>query len=171
MCSYTSSSQVYTDEEPAEETGTFWDGGYIATRLMPNKFKYANCRNTGTLAGDLAETNFVLFLTKMESLFERDFQIVPKTNILMKFNLIPMTDNKGNNFVSWIFIRPWFPALSLGHLQEPNTYERVRVKRSRHVWLLFSHFRHCTAGLKKLMRVTIDKQMKMQYINRIIECI
>lgn len=26
-----------------------------------NKFKYANCWNTGTLAGDLPETNFVLF--------------------------------------------------------------------------------------------------------------
>ena len=27
-------SQVYTDEEPDEETGTFLDGGYIAMHLM-----------------------------------------------------------------------------------------------------------------------------------------
>ena len=29
--------------------------------------EYANCRNTGSLAGDLAETYCVLFMTKTES--------------------------------------------------------------------------------------------------------
>ena len=33
---------------------------------------------------------------------------------------------------------------------------------------LVSLFRLCTAGLKNLMRLMIDKQMKMQYIYRII---
>ena len=42
-------------------------GGYIATHLLHLLLsKYANCRNTGTLPGDLAGTNFVLFLTKFE---------------------------------------------------------------------------------------------------------
>ena len=35
---------------------------------------------------------------------------------------------------------------------------------------LVSLFSICTAGLKNLMRFTIDKQMKMQYIYRIINC-
>ena len=42
--------------------------GYIATRLFwPDNYEYANCRNTVSLAGDLAETYFVLFMTKFES--------------------------------------------------------------------------------------------------------
>ena len=36
---------------------------------------------------------------------------------------------------------------------------------------LVSLFRLCTAGLKNFMRVTIDKQIKMQYIKRIVDCI
>ena len=48
------------------------NGGFIATRLMfllflTGKFNYANCRNTVTLEGDHAWSNFVLFLTKFES--------------------------------------------------------------------------------------------------------
>ena len=35
---------------------------------------------------------------------------------------------------------------------------------------LASLFRLCTASLKIFMRVTIEKQMKMQYIKRIIDC-
>ena len=34
-----------------------------------------------------------------------------------------------------------------------------------------SLFRLCTAGLKNLIEVTINKQIKMLYIKRIIDCI
>ena len=49
-----------------------FNGGFLATRLMlllflTGKFYYAYCRDTGTLAGDHAGTDFVLFLTKFES--------------------------------------------------------------------------------------------------------
>ena len=46
------------------------------------QINYANCRNTGTLAGDLAGNNFVRFLTRLNPiLFERNVQIVLMTNI------------------------------------------------------------------------------------------
>ena len=50
----------------------FLDGGYIAARFMlvltwQSNYVNTNCRNTETLAGDLAETSVVPFLTKIES--------------------------------------------------------------------------------------------------------
>ena len=40
---------------------------YCCCFFWPHNYEYANCRNTGSLAGDLAETYFVLFMTKIES--------------------------------------------------------------------------------------------------------
>ena len=40
-------------------------GARFAERNTDN-YEYANCRNTGSLAGDIAETYFVLFMTKIE---------------------------------------------------------------------------------------------------------
>ena len=43
----------------------------------------AICRNTGTLTGDLATTNFVLFLTKFESyIFEKEFSNCSNDNYI-----------------------------------------------------------------------------------------
>ena len=50
------------------------------------------------------------------------------------------------------------------------SHQWVRVKRpvSSAIPHVISLFRFCTAGLKNLIRVTINKLMKMQYINGII---
>ena len=50
--------------------------------FWPDKFNYANCRNTGTIAGDPAENNFVILLRLNPAFFERDFQIFLMTNII-----------------------------------------------------------------------------------------
>ena len=82
----------------------------------PGKFNYANCRNTGTLAGDLAATKFVLFLTKIESyIIWKEF--LNCSNDKLKFKFISITARKCNTFshqYSYGFW-PWFPAPSLGH--------------------------------------------------------
>ena len=120
-----------------------------------------------------------LWLRLNSVLFERDFKCVLMTNVLLKFNFIPITNDICPIFVSLIFIWPWFPALSLGDLynccivsltplsagQTIATYVTSAIPR------LVSLFSLCTAGLKTLTRLTIGKQMKMQYIYRIINCI
>ena len=45
----------------------FWPGKKPSYLKIQRPLNYANCRNTGTLDGDFAGTNFVLFLTKIES--------------------------------------------------------------------------------------------------------
>ena len=52
----------------SHEKQTFLDGGYIATRLLiAVAFSDLIIMNMIIAAGDLAETNFVLFMTKIES--------------------------------------------------------------------------------------------------------
>ena len=59
------SSEFLKPDFTSKKDSLFLDGGYIAMRLfLPdniNYYEYANYRNTGSLAGDLAETYFVLF--------------------------------------------------------------------------------------------------------------
>ena len=48
----------------------FLDGGYIHVAVAFSDLIIMNmliCRNTGSLAGDLADTYFVLFMIKIES--------------------------------------------------------------------------------------------------------
>ena len=68
------------------------------------------------------------------------------------------------NFVSLIFIRPWFPALSLGDcfVNECASNDRVVCDFGYPAFSLA--FYTAQLILKNLMRLTIDKQMKMQYI-------
>ena len=102
--------------------GCFLDGGYIAMRLYcccffwPDNYEYANCRNTGSLAGDLAETYFVLFMTRIEyCIIWKGFSMCSNDKCFTEIQFYANTLEYMQNFVSLIFIWPWFPALSLGY--------------------------------------------------------
>ena len=95
-----------------------------------DKYNYANCRNTATLAKDpwldiLHRLFFPFFvwLRVNPALFERNFQIVFMKNIWLKSNVISITDSKWQtvfhqySYDFWL----WFPALSLGHLHNCST--------------------------------------------------
>ena len=79
---------------------------YIATclKLLPGT-EYANCGNTGTLAGDLAE------MTKIEScIIQRDFLCVLIINVLLNFNFMPITNSICKMFIN-NHTDPGFPRL------------------------------------------------------------
>ena len=104
------------------------------------------------------------------------FQFVLMTNIWLKFKFMSITDSKCKtmfhqySYGFWI----WFPVLSLGHLHNCwIVHISLTPMSAGQSIAIFPPFSLCTTGLKVLMRVTIDKQMKMQYItcNRVINSI
>ena len=72
---------------------------------------YAVCRNTGTQAADVAETDFVLFLTKIEScIILNGISNFSNENYLMELKFTSISDSKCETmFYQYsYFFRPWF---------------------------------------------------------------
>ena len=88
---------------------------------------YAFARKSGTLAAELAETNIVLFLTKIEfGIIWKRFSNFSDDTIWLKFKFTSITvSNCETIFHQYSYgFQPWFPMLSLGHLHhKPHTIE------------------------------------------------
>ena len=121
---------------------------------------------------------YILYLWLVCSLLYICYYCTSCTNIGLRIKWTELNSNfkilfHQYSYSFWI----WFSAFSVGHLHNccivtitPMSAGQTTCATSA-IPRLVSLYRLCTAGLKTLATVMINKQMKMQYINRILDCI